>query len=75
MGQAAEPKCGRCRISSAELGDSRLVALSEALGYLETTLVQLKQGVFEDQIPALGVVLQTTLRKLRRDFGVADTGT
>lgn len=61
-------------VSSAKLGDYRLVALPDALGYLETTLAQLQQGSGADRIPALEATLQTTLAKLRRDFGVAGTG-
>ena len=62
-------------VSSAEQGEYRLVALPEALGYLETTLAQLKQAAVKNRIQALETVLQATLRKLRRDFGGVNTGT
>lgn len=60
-------------VSTAELGEYRLVALADALHYLETTLADRQHGAVEDRIPALDQVLQATMHKLRRDFAVGDT--
>ncbi len=59
-------------VSSATLGEYRLIELPAALRYLETTLAELQQGADQDRIPALERVLQATLSKLRRDFASSD---